>query len=145
MQRDPGHYGPETLRLLRSADQVSAADYAAACRPATAAPGRGRGLRRDRRPAQPGHARHRPADRGVIRPRRGHFEQAYNLTGAPAIALPCGRTAGGLPVGLQLSALPGQDQALLAAAAVVESILAGLFAELSVSIKGIRGAIRSGG
>jgi Asp-tRNA(Asn)/Glu-tRNA(Gln) amidotransferase A subunit family amidase len=51
------------------------------------------------------------------------FTRPYNVTGAPAIVLPCGWSEG-LPVGLQLSAPVGQDSALLAAAAVVEAALA---------------------
>jgi len=137
VQRDPGHYGPGTLELLRSAEQVSASDYAAACRrrdelrPAAAAAYAGTDVLLS--PVMAGTA---PLTGESSGPDSGHFEQPYNLTGAPAIALPCGRTAGGLPVGLQLSALPGQDQALLAAAAAVESILGGLTAELSVSNAG---------
>ena len=42
----------------------------------------------------------------------------------PSISLPAGATAGGLPIGLSLEALPGEDGALLAAAARVEPVLA---------------------
>jgi aspartyl-tRNA(Asn)/glutamyl-tRNA(Gln) amidotransferase subunit A len=55
----------------------------------------------------------------------GIFTQPYNLTGQPAIVLPCGTTADGLPVGLQLAAAVGADDQLLAAASVVERILRG--------------------
>ena len=51
------------------------------------------------------------------------FTRIHNLTGAPAIALPCGWTSAGLPVGLQLCAPPGADLTLLAVAARVEAIL----------------------
>ena len=134
VQRDPGHYGPATLELLRSAEQVSARDYAAACRrrdelrPAAAAAYAGTDVL-----LSPVMGQAAPLTGAPPGPDSGDFEQPYNLTGAPAIALPCGRTAGGLPVGLQLSALPGQDQALLAAAAAVESILGGSRREQSVS------------
>ncbi|MCI0625405.1 MAG: amidase [Acidobacteria bacterium] len=42
------------------------------------------------------------------------------LTGCPAISVPCGFTATGLPVGLQLIGRPHGDYELLAAAAVLE-------------------------
>ena len=46
-----------------------------------------------------------------------------NLTGHPALSLPCGRT-GGLPVGLQLTGALGGDARLLAAAEACERALA---------------------
>ncbi len=42
------------------------------------------------------------------------------LTGCPAISVPCGVTASGLPVGLQLVGRPHGDYELLAAARVLE-------------------------
>lgn len=45
------------------------------------------------------------------------------LTGCPAISIPCGFTAGGLPVGLQLVAPPQGEAALLGAAALLEEAL----------------------
>ena len=45
---------------------------------------------------------------------------ALTLTGAPALSLPAGLTAAGLPVGLQLVAPPRGEAALLAAAAQLE-------------------------
>jgi amidase len=45
---------------------------------------------------------------------------AISLTGCPAISIPCGIIAGGRPVGLQLVAAPGNDGALLSAAAWLE-------------------------
>ena len=47
-----------------------------------------------------------------------------NVIGSPAISLPCGVTADGLPVGLQVLGRPGEDAAVLAAAAAVEVALA---------------------
>jgi aspartyl-tRNA(Asn)/glutamyl-tRNA(Gln) amidotransferase subunit A len=48
---------------------------------------------------------------------------ASNLSGGPAISIPCG-TAEGLPVGLQLIAPQKADRALLAVAAATERLLA---------------------
>jgi 2-dehydropantoate 2-reductase len=124
VQRDPDRYGPGTRALLRSAQQVSAADYAAACRrrdelrPAAAAAYAGTDVL-----LSPVMGQAAPLTGAPPGPDSGEFEQPYNLTGAPAIALPCGWTDAGLPVGLQLSAPPGQDQALLAIAVRVEEIL----------------------
>jgi len=47
----------------------------------------------------------------------------FSLTGCPALSVPVGLTASGLPVGLQLIAPPRQEAALLAAAAALEQLL----------------------
>jgi amidase len=39
---------------------------------------------------------------------------SFNLSGHPAVSVPAGRTRDGAPVGLQLVARPGHDDALLA-------------------------------
>lgn len=46
------------------------------------------------------------------------------VTGCPAISVPAGTTADGLPVGIQLVARHGADRALLEVAAAVEALLA---------------------
>ncbi|MBB3082445.1 amidase family protein [Geodermatophilus sabuli] len=48
-----------------------------------------------------------------------------STAGMPAISLPAGATAAGLPIGVSLESLPGDDGRLLAAAARVEAVLAG--------------------
>ena len=45
----------------------------------------------------------------------------FYLTGNPAVSLPCGFAADGMPVGLQLVARPGEDAALLRIAALFEA------------------------
>ena len=55
---------------------------------------------------------------------RGHWfpwTMPFNMTGHPAISLPCGFADDGLPVGLQLVARFRQDAALLRAAALFEA------------------------
>ncbi|MCX4736954.1 amidase [Streptomyces sp. NBC_01363] len=47
------------------------------------------------------------------------FTALYNATGQPAVSVPTGMT-GGLPVGVQLAAAPGQEDLLLAVAAQLE-------------------------
>jgi len=49
----------------------------------------------------------------------------HNLTGVPAVTLPCGLGDDGLPVGLQLAAAWGRDRRLLEWAAAVEALLGG--------------------
>lgn len=48
------------------------------------------------------------------------FTGPFNLTGLPAVTLPCGFTANGLPAGLQLVGPPGADEALLRSALAYE-------------------------
>jgi len=45
-----------------------------------------------------------------------NFTGPFDLTGFPAISIPCGFTGSGLPVGLQLVAKPWEEQVLLSAA-----------------------------
>jgi aspartyl-tRNA(Asn)/glutamyl-tRNA(Gln) amidotransferase subunit A len=49
------------------------------------------------------------------------FTFPFNLTGQPAASVPCGFTAEGLPVGLQIVGRYGEDGAVLAAAAEFEN------------------------
>jgi amidase len=48
---------------------------------------------------------------------------AVTLTGCPALSLPCGFAASGLPVGLQIVGPPRGEAGLLAAAAMLEDVL----------------------
>jgi len=49
--------------------------------------------------------------------------QLFNVTGHPAISLPCGVTSQGLPIGLQMVGHRGQTEALLSTAHRVEGVL----------------------
>ena len=51
----------------------------------------------------------------------GTFTLPYNLTGQPAISIPMGHTAAGLPVGAQLAAAYGREDLLLGVAAQLEA------------------------
>jgi amidase len=48
---------------------------------------------------------------------------AITITGCPAISLPCGHTADGLPIGLQIVARPHHESRLLEVAAWMEQVL----------------------
>jgi aspartyl-tRNA(Asn)/glutamyl-tRNA(Gln) amidotransferase subunit A len=50
--------------------------------------------------------------------------QLFNITGHPAISLPCGRAGENLPVGLQLIGRHGRTDELLKVAATVETVMA---------------------
>jgi len=56
---------------------------------------------------------------------------AFTVIGAPALSIPCGFTANGLPVGLQMAAAPRQEAGLLAAAMLFED-MAGLAGQLPI-------------
>ena len=126
---DPGHYGPETLRLLRSGAGVSEAGYRKALaereRLLPAAAEVYAGVDVLLTPAAPFVA---PATTPPVDTPEGAAEGLYtgihNLTGVPALVLPCGWSADGLPIGLQLSSPRGTDMELLAVAGYVESALA---------------------
>ena len=52
------------------------------------------------------------------------FTMAQNLSGLPAVSVPCGYDAAGMPVGLQVIAPHGEDLRALAVAAAVEHVTA---------------------
>jgi aspartyl-tRNA(Asn)/glutamyl-tRNA(Gln) amidotransferase subunit A len=129
MTERPEHFGAPTARLFAAAAHVSEGQYLSALAerdelvPAALAVLDGVDLLLG--PAAPYVAPEvsPPGDtpEGAI---EGIFTSPYNMTGQPAIVIPCGVTTEGLPVGLQLAAAPGADAALLAGAAVIERILA---------------------
>jgi Asp-tRNA(Asn)/Glu-tRNA(Gln) amidotransferase A subunit family amidase len=49
--------------------------------------------------------------------------QLFDITGHPAISLPCGQSRDSLPVGLQLVGRRGQTPQLLTLAATVEEVM----------------------
>jgi 2-dehydropantoate 2-reductase len=126
---DPGHFGPDTERLLRLGADLDPGAYAeAVALRSDLLPG-ARALLEDvdvlAGPAAPFVA---PESTPVLDSPEGELEARFtapaNSAGLPAVTLPCGRDAG-LPVGLQLTGRLGADAELLAVAAVVERALAG--------------------
>lgn len=61
---------------------------------------------------------------GTIRGSWYPYTYPMNLTGHPALSMPCGKTRDGLPVGLQLVTGWYQDRYLLKLGALVEGALA---------------------
>ncbi|MGI3783011.1 MAG: amidase family protein, partial [Janthinobacterium lividum] len=126
---DPTWFGPDTDRLLRLGRDVTRNAYTSALAlrevllPAADALLHGVDVLLG--PAVPFVA---PVTTPVIDSPAGEVEGLFsmgaNLTGQPAVVLPCG-TDGGLPVGLQLMGRRGGDADLLAAAATVERVLRG--------------------
>lgn len=124
----PEHYGATTARAFRAAAAVTDEQYADALAERERAVPRAEaildGVDVLIGPAAPYAAPETspPVDTpaGEI---EGIFSGPYNVTGQPAAVIPCGVTADGRPVGIQLAAARGADAAVLAAAAVVEAVL----------------------
>jgi amidase len=51
------------------------------------------------------------------------YSQTFNVFDLPSVAVPAGRSAAGLPIGVQIVGLPFAEQTVLAAAAIVEEAL----------------------
>ncbi len=62
-----------------------------------------------------------PAEDFARQERFSPYCAAYNITGAPALSLPLGQTADGVPIGIMLAAAVGADALLIAASAVIEA------------------------
>jgi Asp-tRNA(Asn)/Glu-tRNA(Gln) amidotransferase A subunit family amidase len=50
------------------------------------------------------------------------YTEWFNLLGTPAVAVPVGQTAQGLPIGVQISAAPWQEELVLSVAAELERV-----------------------
>ncbi|MFY9618916.1 MAG: amidase [Pyrinomonadaceae bacterium] len=53
------------------------------------------------------------------------YSQTFNVLGLPSLAVPAGRTANGLPIGVQVVGRPFEERTVLSAAAIIESALGG--------------------
>jgi aspartyl-tRNA(Asn)/glutamyl-tRNA(Gln) amidotransferase subunit A len=63
-------------------------------------------------------------DAGTIRGAWYPYTYPFNLTGHPALSMPCGRSASGLPIGLQLVGRWHEDAYLLSVAETIENFVA---------------------
>ena len=129
--RTPELYQPETLRRIRSGEDISAAEYIQ----------RRRELDMERRSAQDMFADEdllvtptmpipapaiadlkkdpaalRPAELALLRNTR-----PFNVWGLPAVSVPCGFTKGGLPIGLQIAGPHWREDLVLRLAQAYES------------------------
>jgi aspartyl-tRNA(Asn)/glutamyl-tRNA(Gln) amidotransferase subunit A len=130
VRKRPEDYGEDTRELLRLGLLLPASDYLAALR------ARRRIVRAFREafdvldvlvaPSTPAPAPEVGASLlengeelrvGLLR-----LASPFNTTGFPALSLPCGVTADGLPIGLQLAAKPGEEAVLLGVARALEEI-----------------------
>src|SRR6266704_2163492 len=76
------------------------------------------GRRADRVPADTGLPRNRASAQGD-HGRGLRFTLPASLTGSPAVSVPAGSDAGGMPLAVQLIGRPWEDHRLLAAASVL--------------------------
>jgi amidase len=53
------------------------------------------------------------------------YSQAFNVFDLPVVVVPAGRSAEGLPIGVQIIGRPFAEETVLAAAAIVEETLGG--------------------
>jgi aspartyl-tRNA(Asn)/glutamyl-tRNA(Gln) amidotransferase subunit A len=63
-----------------------------------------------------------PRDNGKAAPQlaQNRFRRPFSVVGAPVVSIPCGFTAEGMPIGLQIAGRPGEDDTVLAAAHAYE-------------------------
>jgi 2-dehydropantoate 2-reductase len=128
VKSDPGHFGADTLRLFQAAQSVSLEAYEKAiARRIELLPSARElyeGIDVLLTPSAPFVA---PATTPPIDTPEGAVEGIYtspfNITGDPAISIPCGMSSGGLPIGLQLATAKGSDMRLLSIALAVEELL----------------------
>ncbi len=71
---------------------------------------------------------------GTIRGGLYPYTYPYNLTGHPALAMPCGRSRTGLPIGLQIAGRWHEDRRVLAIGALLEAMLADVVTLATVPI-----------
>jgi aspartyl-tRNA(Asn)/glutamyl-tRNA(Gln) amidotransferase subunit A len=132
--KTPELYQPETLRRIRSGENISAVEYIR----------RRRGLDQERRQARdffadvdllvtPATPIPAPAiadlkkDPGALRPaelRLLRNTRPFNVWGLPAVSVPCGFTKGGLPIGLQIAGPHWREDLVLRLAHAYESTTA---------------------
>ena len=128
VKADPGHFGAETLRLFQAAKFVTLDVYDAAIARRNELLPEARKVYDDidvlLTPTAPFVApvTTPPVDtpEGAV---EGFYTGIFNITGDPAISIPCGLNSEGLPIGLQLATVKGTDMLLLSIAQAVEELI----------------------
>lgn len=128
----PERYNPETLRRIRSGENIPAATFI----------NRKRELDRLRHrtfelfrnidviitptvPIPPSKIAELEQNPDRLRPRELMMlrnTRPFNVLGIPAISVPCGVTKSGLPIGIQLAAAMGREDVLIAAGKLIEKL-----------------------
>jgi Asp-tRNA(Asn)/Glu-tRNA(Gln) amidotransferase A subunit family amidase len=54
-----------------------------------------------------------------------NYSRAFNVLGLPAVCVPAGRSGEGLPISVQIIGRPFEEEAVLAAASIIEESLGG--------------------
>jgi aspartyl-tRNA(Asn)/glutamyl-tRNA(Gln) amidotransferase subunit A len=131
LDKTPERYQPDTLRRIRTGEAVTGADYV----------DRWRDLQRMRRaapalfadvdlvvmpttPVPAPSVAELAARPDELRPRElvlMRNTRMFDVLGTSGISVPCGTTAAGLPIGLQIIGAPGADAAVLRLAAAYEA------------------------
>lgn len=125
MATRPSEFGADVLERLRAGTTITAVDHAQARRDQALIRRAWGDLLRDHdliaTPTTPVSAPAREGQDAVAAATRLTANTSpFNLTGLPAISVPCGFTKDGLPVGLQLVAGPWREALLLRAARAYE-------------------------
>ncbi|MBZ0286765.1 MAG: amidase, partial [Anaerolineae bacterium] len=122
----PEDFGADVLARLRISQEFTAVDYARARRAQVDLVYDMRYVFKDvdllvlPTTPMPAPRFENPAELGKARTVLSWFTAPFNMAGLPAISIPCGFTADGLPIGLQLVTAPWQEAQLLRAAFAYE-------------------------
>ena len=129
----PERYQKETLRRIRSGENITTAAYNQKRQELDDIRHRAADLFRDidviiapTVPTPPSQISELEANPDQLRPRELLMlrnTRAFNVLGCPAMSVPCGKTRAGLPIGIQLATAPEREDVLIAAAKVVENIV----------------------
>jgi aspartyl-tRNA(Asn)/glutamyl-tRNA(Gln) amidotransferase subunit A len=127
----PEQYQPETLRRIRSAEQITAAAYIQKRRELEQLRKRVSEIFRDvdvlvtpTVPIPQSLIEELQANPSDLRPRELLMlrnTRPFNVLGLTALSVPCGRTATGLPVGMQLIAATGREDDLFRLGTLIEN------------------------